>query len=148
MRRIGIATLVLSLVSCAPWARAVKPGQVCPIAIENLELSYRHQGGQSTPQLTAMLGNRAGKRIASARFQLSVLDPNGSPNSYPEDLIYSKGLDVDKRRNYAWSLAPESVDIHRTGEALVLLEVTFDDQSSWKDDGSESCGYGVDYHAR
>jgi len=142
------AALGLGLTCWAIQARALKPGQVCPIAIENLELSYRHQGGQSTPQLAAMLGNRAGKRIASARFQLSLLDPDGYPHSYPEELVYGKGLDVDKRRNYFWTLASESVDMHRTGEALVLLEVVFDDQSSWKDDGSESCGYGVDYHAR
>jgi hypothetical protein len=140
--------LGLGLALCATSAGALKPGQVCPIAVESLELNYRHQGGPSIPQLTAMLGNRAGKRILHARFQLSLLDGNGYPHAYPEDLIFDKGLDVDKRRNHVWPLVPESVDMHRTGESLMLLEVTFEDQTSWKDDGSESCGYGVDYHGK
>lgn len=148
MRRILLAALGLGLMSGALQAWALKPGQVCPIAVENVVLSYRHQGGPSTPQLAAMLGNRAGKRIASARFELSLLNASGDPHTYPEDLVYRRGLAMDKRINYVWTLAPESVDIHRTGEALVLLEVQFDDQTSWKDDGSESCGYGVDYHAQ
>jgi hypothetical protein len=114
--------------------------------VENLQLTYTHQGGRSMPTVTAMLGNRAGKRIVSARFRLSVLDTNGYPHSYPEDLVYQKGLDAGMQRHFAWALDPQSVDIHRAGEELVLLEVAFDDQTRWKDDGSESCGSAVDYH--
>ena len=135
-------------VFCSMRAAAQKAAQVCPVSVENLELTYSHAGGRSTPQLAATLGNRTGKRIASARFRLSILNASGDPHFYPEDPVYRKRLDAGKQRHFIWTLDLESVDIHRTGEELVLLEVEFDDLTRWKDDGSESCGSAVDYHAR
>jgi hypothetical protein len=122
--------------------------QVCPATIDSLALNYNHQGGQSKPQLTATFSNRAGKRIASARFELSLLDSAGYPHAYPHALTYSEGLDAGKVKTSQWALDPEFVDMHRTGEMLLLQAVEFDDATSWKDDGSESCGFGVDYHPR
>jgi hypothetical protein len=140
--------LATGLALSAMPAAAQKSEQVCPVAIESLDLGYGHQGGQSKPQLTAMLGNRTEKRVARARFRLSVLDPSGYANPYPQDLTFDQGLDVHMRRRHIWSLEPESVNIHRTGQSLVLLSVEFDDRTAWKDDGSESCVVTVDYHAR
>lgn len=122
--------------------------QHCPAKIENLVLNYNHQGGQSMPQLSATLSNRAGKRIASATFDLSLLDSSGAPHDYPQPLTYSDGLDAGRTKTKQWDLDPESVDIHRTGEVLLLREVEFEDGTSWKDDGSESCSLIVDYHGR
>lgn len=140
--------LVAGVAFAAMPAVAQKAEQVCPVAIESLDLGYGHQGGQSKPQLTAVLGNRTEKRVATARFRLSLLDAGGYANEYPEDLTFDRGLDVHMRRRHIWNLAPESVNIHRTGQSLVLLSVEFDDRTAWKDDGSESCVLTMDYHPR
>jgi hypothetical protein len=122
--------------------------QNCPATIESLALNYNHQGGQSKPQLSATFSNRAGKRISSVTFDLSLLDSTGAPHAYPRALTYRDGLDAGKVKTSQWALDPESVDIRRTGEILLLRAVEFDDGMSWKDDGSESCALTVDYHAR
>jgi len=122
--------------------------QNCPATIESLALNYNHQGGQSKPELSASFSNRAGKRISSATFELSLLDQAGYPHVYPHRLTFSDGLETGKVKTSQWALDPASVDIHRTGEVLQLRTVEFEDATSWKDDGSESCELAVDYHAR
>jgi hypothetical protein len=138
--------LLLALLGVA--AKAEKPGQKCPVTIQIVELSYSHSGGQSTPQLGAVFANHAGKPIATITFSLSQLDSGGYPHPYPDDLIFSGGLGPGKLKHFSWELAPEAVDLRRTGELLVLHEVHFDDATGWKDDGSESCSFTVDYHAK
>ena len=138
----------ICLTGCPVGALAQKAAQRCPIAIEHLALGYSHEGGQSKPQLQLQFGNRADRRIAAATFELSLLGEGGYPHSYPEDLVYRNGLDPHKYKNFTWDLNPEAVDIHRTGESLVLQQVEFEDGTSWKDDGSESCALTVDYHPR
>jgi len=96
--------------------------------------------------------NNAGQRIMTVGFSLSVLDSSGSSLLYPEDLIYSNGLDAGKKKVFLWELEPASVDIHRAGETVVVQRVQFADTSglnslAWTDDGSESCKLTVDYHA-
>jgi len=49
---------------------------------------------------------------------------------------------------FTWELASESVDIHRTGETVVVKKVEFSDTAGWIDDGSETCAFKVDFHAR
>jgi hypothetical protein len=122
--------------------------QNCPAKIDSLALNYSHQGGQSKPQLSANISNQSGKRISSATFELSLLDSAGYPHPYPRALSFSDGLEAGKVRASQWALRVEAVDIHRTGEVLLLRAVEFDDGMSWKDDGSESCSLAVDYHAR
>jgi hypothetical protein len=127
---------------------AQSSNQVCPISIEHLELGYAHRGSVSSPELIAIFSNTTGSRIATARFELSQLGAGGYPHSYPNILTYQVGVNAHKRTRYAWDLDPEAVDIHRTGQSLLLLSVGFDDRTIWKDDGSESCVLTVDYHGR
>lgn len=145
-------TLLLALGCClafvAPQASAGAFEQKCPVALDHIELSYAHQGGQSKPQLRVNFGNTAGKQISTITFTLSILDSGGYPHPYPDDLVYRKGLEANEQKVFVWSLAPESVDIHRTGETVLVQEVEFSDATSWKDDGSESCELTVDFHPR
>lgn len=120
----------------------------CPVVISRVELSYNHQGGPSKPQLKVEFGNYAEKTITSVTFSLSVLDAGGNAHPYPDDLTYRDGLETGKKKVFTWDLSPENVDIHRTGESLVVKEVGFAGATGWIDDGSESCVFTVDYHAR
>jgi len=131
-----------------PQTNAWAAEQKCPVALDHIELSYAHQGGQSKPQLRINFGNAAGKQISTITFTLSILDPSGYPHPYPGDLVYRKGLEADAQKVFVWSLAQESVDIHRTGETVLVQEVEFSDATSWKDDGSESCELTVDFHPK
>jgi hypothetical protein len=140
--------VALCLAGGATRAKAQNTGQKCPVVLDHIELSYNHQGGQSKPQLRVEFGNAAGKGIATVTFGLSVLDPSGYPHPYPDDIVYRDGLETGKQKIFTWSLAPESVDIHRTGETVLVQEVEFADATSWKDDGSESCVLTVDFHPR
>jgi hypothetical protein len=146
--RIQSLMLAVCIAGCSAEGMSQKPAQRCPIAIENLALGYNHAEGQSKPQLQLQFGNRENKRIATATFQLWLLGEGGYPHPYSEDLVYRDGLDPHKRRNFTWDLNPEAVDIHRTGESLILQAVEFDDGTTWKDDGSLSCELTVDYHPR
>jgi hypothetical protein len=147
-RRQLSLTLALCLACIAMRIQAQKPEPKCPVAIDHIELSYSHAGGESKPQLGVIFTNHARERVATATFSLSLLDSGGYPHPYPDDLIYREGLDPGKQKDFVWDLAPDAVDIHRTGEAVILQEIKFDDATGWKDDGSESCALTVDYHAR
>ncbi|MGA2674054.1 MAG: hypothetical protein ABSE99_12580 [Terracidiphilus sp.] len=129
-------------------AEAQSDAQKCPLVIDQVDLSYNHQGGQSKPQLRVRFSNDAGKQISTVTFSLSLLDSGGSPRPYPDNLKYSAGLEPTKKKVFTWDLATESVDIHRTGETVVVQEIDFADATVWKDDGSESCAFSVDFHAR
>jgi hypothetical protein len=144
----ALAVLVFCLAYCAARAEAGSPERKCPVVIDRVELSYNHQGGPSKPQLRIEFGNRAGKPITKITFSLAVLDAGGYPYPYPDDLMYRDGLEVGKRKMFAWELASESVDIHRTGETVVVKRVEFSDTAGWIDDGSESCAFKVDFHPR
>lgn len=141
------------LVFCGVFGNACtaaeSPAQKCPVVIDRIDLTYSHQGGQSKPELKVSFGNAGGRRVATVLFSLSLLNSSGDLQTYPEDLAYRDGLDPDKKRVFIWELAPESVDIHRAGEIVVIKKVGFDDAGSvWTDDGSETCKLTVDYHAR
>ena len=140
--------LALCLACGAVRAEAESPDRKCPVAIDRVELSYNHQGGPSKPQLRVEFGNHAGKQIAKITFSLSVLDAGGYPRLYPDDLIYRDGLEAGKKKVFIWELASESVDIHRSGETVVVKKVEYLDTTGWIDDGSESCAFKVDFHAR
>jgi hypothetical protein len=148
--RINFATLIIALclVYSTMGAKAQNSGQKCPVVLDHIELSYNHQGGQSKPQLRVEFDNAAGKGITTVTFSLSVLDPAGYPHPYPDDIVYRDGLEAGKQKTFTWSLAQESVDIHRAGETVLVQEVEFADATSWKDDGSESCVLTVDFHPR
>jgi len=148
--RANTALLVLALcLACRTVrAEAESPERKCPVVINHVELSYNHQGGPSRPQLKVEFGNHAGKEISNVTFSLSVLDAGGYPHPYADDLIYRDGLESGKKRVFIWDLASESVDIHRAGETLVVKKVEFIDTTGWVDDGSESCAFKVDFHAR
>jgi hypothetical protein len=127
---------------------AESPEPKCPVVTNRVELSYNHQGGVSKPQLAIEFDNRAGKQISKITYNLLLLGEGGYPHPYPEDLTYREGLETGKRKVYIWDLSSEAVDIHRTGETVVVKKVEFTDATSWIDDGSESCMFTVDYHAR
>jgi hypothetical protein len=147
--RANVALLVLALcLACGTMrAKAEGPLRKCPVVIHGVELSYNHQDGQSKPQLRVEFGNNAGKQISNVTFSLYVLDAGGDPRPYPDDFTYREGLETGKKRAFVWNLAPETVDIHRTGETVVVKRVEFVDTTRWIDDGSESCVFTVDFHA-
>jgi len=127
---------------------AESPERYCPVVINSVELIYNHQGGVSRPQLSVEFENHSGKKISNVRFSLSLLDAGGYRRPYPYDLAYKEGLNSGKKKVFIWDLAPESVDIHRTGEAVVVKIVEFDDTTHWFDDDSEFCVFTVDFHAK
>jgi hypothetical protein len=144
----ALLTTVLYLAYGAAHSLAQSPEQKCPVGLDHIELSYGHQGGQSKPQLRVIFNNDSGKKISTVTFSLSVLDSGGYPHPYPDDLVYRDGLEAGKQKVFSWELAPESVDIHRTGETVVVQEVEFAGSASWKDDGSESCVLTLDFHPK
>ncbi len=149
MRTNTVLLVVAFCLACgSARAKAGSAERKCPVVINSVELSYNHQGGASKPQLRVQFENHAGKRISSVTFSLSVLDADGNPRPYPDDLTYRDGLDAGKKKVFIWDLAPEIVDIHRTGETVVVKVAGFFDSKDWIDDGSESCAFKVDYHAR
>jgi hypothetical protein len=143
-----LLVFTLCLACGAVNGKAESPERECPVVINHVDLSYNHQGGESKPQLTIEFGNHSGKQISKITFNLSVLGQGGYPHPYPDELIYREGLDTDKRKVYIWDLTSEAVDIHRTGETTVVKKVEFIDTTSWSDDGSESCAFTVDFHAK
>jgi hypothetical protein len=122
--------------------------QPCPVVIEQVSLAYSHEGNPSIPRLQIRFANASTNSIAHVTFQLALLDDGGYPHDYPDDLTSHSPLEPGKRKNSAWTLRPESVDIHRSGEVLVVKRVDFADRTSWHDDGSQSCKLAVDFHAR
>lgn len=142
----------LALALCVAWgvapAVAENPEQKCPVVIDQVDLNYNHAGGRSAPQLRVRFGNEASKGISTVTFSLSLLGTGGDPRPYPDDLTYSDGLESGKKKVFIWELASESVDIHRAGETVVIQKIEFADATTWVDDGSQSCVFTVDFHAR
>lgn len=145
-------TSLLALAACLAFggesAEASSPKQACPVIIKQVDLSYKHAGGRSVPQLRMSFGNRANRPISTVTFTLSLLDSDGYLHPYPEDLQHSEGLEPGIKTVFTWELASEAVDIHRTGETVAVEKVEFADTSSWVDDGSQSCAFTVDYRAK
>jgi hypothetical protein len=140
--------LTLCLASGAMRVAAEIPEHKCPVVIDQVELNYNHAVGRSVPQLRMRFGNEASERISTVTFSLSLLDSGGYPHSYPNDLKYSEGLETGKKKVFTWDLSLDSVDIHRAGEKVIVQKVEFADTQTWTDDGSESCVFTVDFHAR
>jgi hypothetical protein len=146
--RIAILALGICLAFGERSGAAQSPDRKCPVVIQQVELSYSHQGGPSVPRLTIRFNNDSGKRIAKVAFNLALLDSGGYPHEYPDDLEFGGGLEAGMRRTHAWNLKAESVDIHRAGEIVTVQRISFDDTTTWADDGTESCKFTVDFHAR
>jgi hypothetical protein len=124
------------------------PEAKCPVVIDQLMLSYNHEGGRSVPQLKVWFENQAGKQVSTVTFSLSVLDSGGYRRPYPHSLKSHASLDSGKKKESAWELTAESVDIHGTGETVAVTKIEFADASTWTDDGSESCALTVDFHPK
>jgi hypothetical protein len=92
--------------------------------------------------------NQAGKQVSTVTFSLSVLDSGGYRRPYPHSLKSHASLDSGKKKESAWELTAESVDIHGTGETVAVTKIEFADASTWTDDGSESCALTVDFHPK
>lgn len=146
LRAVLIPVFGVAGTSLLSFAQSGK--QKCPVMPDYVEVSYNHAGGQSKPQLRVQMENLAKQPVRSVILSLSLLDSGGASNAYPGDLVYQDGIDAGKRKLYAWSLSPDAVDIHRTGESVYVKQVAFADGNEWADDGSESCVLTVDYHAR
>ena len=126
-----------------------EPRPKCPISLNRLDLRYNHAGGQSIPQLKLAFTSHTDKTITSMTFSLSILDSEGNPRPYSENLSYHRNVPPgDQQRSHAWTLDSTSVDMHHSGESMTLLAVQFADDSSWKDDGSQACTLLVDFHAK
>lgn len=148
IKRAALPLLVLLLSSSASRIEAQKKPQICPVVVEQMILTYNHRGGQSAPQLQIRFGNATDMQIAAVTFSLSLLDSGGYPRPYPDSLSYSDGIEAGKKQSFTWTLASESVDIKRTGETIVVEKVEFENKETWKDDGSQSCVFTVDFHPR
>jgi hypothetical protein len=144
----ALMVLTFCLACSLLQAEAKSSERKCPVVIDHVELSYSHQGEPSKPQLRVGFGNIASKQITTVTFTLSVLDSGGYPHPYPDSLTYGDGLEAGQKKVFVWDLASESVDIHRAGETVVVQKVEYADATGWANDGSESCMFKVDFHAR
>jgi len=125
------------------------PSSKCPIDFEHLDLRYNHAGGESVPQLKLVFTNQTNKTITDFVFALSILDSSGNPVPYTSQFDYRHEFPPGgPERSRLWKLDSASVDIHRSGESVTLLEATFADGTTWKDDGSQACTISFDYHAK
>lgn len=140
--------LMVCLALCACNAGAQSSHQQCAAVVSQVQLTYNHGEASSRPQLTMKIGNQASKRISTVKIGLYVLDADGVPHPYPDSLENGDGLEIGKTRTFTWDLDFDSVDIHRAGETVVVQRVEFDDGTKWSDDGSESCSFKVNYHAK
>lgn len=118
------------------------------MTIDQVNLGYSHQGNPSLPRLQVRFTNVGKDSIAKVIFQLSLLDSAGYLHDYPNDLTFNEGVGQGKKGISNWTLHPESVDIHRAGEVVVVKRVAFVGGNRWADDGSQTCKFVVDFHAR
>lgn len=140
--------LALCVAGGAMECAAQSPGAKCPVAIDQISLSYNHEGGRSVPQLKVWFENGAGKPISTVTFSVALLDSGGYPRLYPHNLKFRGGLESGKKRESRWELGADSVDIHGTGETVTAQRIEFADGSAWSNDGSESCTLTVDFHSK
>lgn len=130
-------------------ASPTEPATKCPISLDRLDLRYNHTGGVSVPQLKLAFANRTDKTITDILLHLSILDPEGNPHPYSDDLTYHRDIPPGTQlRSHTWTLDAASVDMHHTGESVALQQVEFADGTTWKDDGSLACTLSVDFHAK
>jgi len=121
----------------------------CPVNLNHLDLRYNHAGGHSVPQLKLAFTSRSEKIITEMTLALSILDSQGNPHPYIEDLSYRQEIPPGtQQRSHTWTLNQASVDMHHAGESVTLLEVHFADGAVWKDDGSLACTLVVDFHPK
>jgi hypothetical protein len=143
--------LLLGALTCCP-ALAQNTGTApskCPVGFEHIDLRYNHAAGESVPQLRLAFTNRSDKTITGFTFALSILDSDGNPVPYGSDFDYHRDFPSgEPQRSHIWTLSSASVDMHRSGERVTLLETRFADGSTWKDDGSRACILAFDYHAK
>jgi hypothetical protein len=133
----------------AAYGAVDSPSRKCPIRFDRINLRYNHAGGQSVPQLNLDFTNRTANPIANIVLRLSILDTDGNPRPYPDDLTYSKEpIPGKEHKTYTWDLNTSSVDMHHTGESVTLQSLQYADGTDWKDDGSLSCSISVDFHAK
>lgn len=145
---LPIVTILLGVLVSGAVAQSTPPPK-CPISLNRLDLRYNHAGGQSVPQLKLAFASQTEKTLTSMTFALSVLDAQGNPHPYTENLTFRREISPgNQQRSHTWNLDPASVDMHHTGESLTLLEVDFADGTSWKDDGTQTCTLLVDFHAK
>lgn len=116
--------------------------------MSQVQLSYNHAEASSRPQLIVKFANQSKKLVSTVKVGLYLIDADGRPRAYPDSLEYPGGLEIGKTRRFTWDLDFDSVDIHRAGETVVVQKIEFADASTWNDDGSESCSFKVDYHAK
>jgi hypothetical protein len=146
----GLAAVCV-LISCCTAGNPLAIAQSdvkCPLNLSHLDLRYRHSGGNSQPQLNLAFTNISERKLTRIVFALSILDSGGYSRSHDDDLIYSKGAYPGKPVFFRWTLIPESVDIHHTGESVEVKEVAFADGSTWRGDGSPACTATVDFHPK
>ena len=148
IRAFGL-TLICSC-GIAAYAAGLPDAQSkCPVNLNRLDLRYNHAGGQSVPQLKLAFANQTEKTITGMNFSLSILDSEGNPHPYTDNLSYHRDVPPGNQpRSHTWTLDATSVDMHHTGESMTLLEVQFADNTSWKDDGSQACSLLVDFHPK
>ncbi|MBV8629384.1 MAG: hypothetical protein JOZ83_00560 [Silvibacterium sp.] len=144
------ALLFLTACFCgAASAQSSVDNSKCPVGFERVDVRYDHAGGESVPQMRLAFANQTRKTVTGFVFSLAVFDSGGNPTPYPYPFEYRRGIPPgEPARARLWKLDPASVDIHRSGERVTLLEATFADGSIWKDNGSRACSVAFDYRSR
>ncbi|MBV8114248.1 MAG: hypothetical protein JO300_05870 [Silvibacterium sp.] len=152
VRSILLFSVVFGCCTALAQTSAVSPAvplSKCPIGFGSVDVRYNHAGGESVPQLRLSFTNQTGKTITDLVFSLSIFDSDGSPVSYPSDFHYHHEFPPGQaQRSHTWNLDPASVDMHRTGESVMLLEARFADGTGWKDDGAWACTLAFDYRPK
>jgi hypothetical protein len=140
MNRVANSFLISILALCAVASCSAQTNPAtCPVSYSRLEMPIRHRGGISTPMVQLSFTNETKKKISRAKFDLIVIDPDGSQNPYGKALTFSAGADPGKVASAEWALELDKVNLQHQGETVYLTSVEFDDGTTWKDDGNQRC---------
>ncbi len=140
-----LAANLAVVLALAPGAASLAAPKPCPISYSRLSMPYKHEGGTSTPTVELTFTNQTAKKIVKAKFALSILISQGNEVPYDQALTFTAGADPGKLTNAKWELEMEKVSIERIGEIIYLESARFDDNTTWQDDGNQSCRDEINY---
>jgi hypothetical protein len=87
--------------------------------------------------------NTSGKRLDSYQFGLEFFDDHGGSHPYPENFRAIAHVPFGRRFVAYWHSAHTLKFLYPRAHAY-LLKASFDDGSTWADDGSHACGLMTD----
>jgi hypothetical protein len=113
------------------FAATTSDPSVCPVAITDVR--------NLDTRIFVVFTNTSGKRLDSYQFGLEFFDENGTSHPYPEN--FKAIAHVPSRNHFIayWRSAHTLKFLYPRAHAY-LMQASFDDGSTWTDDGSHSCG--------